>query len=256
MASRPRKWTPTSQTEDGQSAADSQFLERRRRNYRNVHKFMDKLREHAASFIKVFDNYERRMRQIVGEFQKVAEEVKEMKMQGIVGVVTGGVACACGVLAAPFTGWGTLSIAGAGGAVVGASIQKKKQGEKESVKKVDERRREFMVIVERLENDVEEINRMCEMLEQLQAKNTLSDLKELQRILSLVPGLGSTSKKVLSEVQNMMKVIRFSEIPENNQKLRDFIIHSADHCKKIIDKFDQMKGGLKVFTKNWRYKPQ
>ncbi|KAL7376974.1 hypothetical protein ABVT39_019324 [Epinephelus coioides] len=242
-----------------------------------------KLMRHADSFISAFDVSEPRMRQIVGEFHKIVDKVKKTQQESdtvrtvgaVVGGVGGGVGLGLMILAAPFTG-GTSLLAGglaagasaaaagaaAGGAtvVVGANVIKIRE-EKESVRKAEKLGKEFMEIVEPLKNDLEEIKTTCEELEQRsaegQAADTLSDMEKFQRILGRVSELRRRSEEVLDVVvavlqmiDNMLKlvlsVLRVTATPEEDQKLRDSIIQSADQCQKVMNAFDQMKVELLV----------
>ncbi|XP_049459820.1 uncharacterized protein LOC125905698 isoform X2 [Epinephelus fuscoguttatus] len=272
-----------------------------------------KLMRHAASFISVFDVSEPEMRQIVGEFQKIVDEVTEMQQMtdkvrragavgggvglglmilaapftggasllaagglaaaaagggGVAAAVGGGVGGVGGVglglmiLAAPFTGGASLLAAGglaaAGGAVVGANVTKIRE-EKESVRKVEELGKEFMKIVESLKNDLEEIKTTCEELEKRsaegQAKRSLSDMEAFQRIVGRVSELRRRTGEVLDVTVTVMEIIhnlfmfivsvfRVTATPEEDQKLRDSIVQSADQCEKVINAFDQMKKEL------------
>ncbi|XP_039635477.1 uncharacterized protein LOC120545303 [Perca fluviatilis] len=125
--------------------------------------------------------------------------------------------------------------------VAGANVTKG-MSESGSVKKVEELAKEFMKIVEPLKNDLEEIKRTCEKLEQrsaeVQAEITLREMEELQRSLS-IPG---RSDGVLS---TMEKVFTLTATPEEDRKLRDSIIQSADLCQKVIDDLEKMKEDLK-----------
>ncbi len=235
----------------------------------NLSELMNKLIKHGASFIKVFDNSEPKMRQIVGEFQVIAKEVKEMQERTDTvrrgGAVIGGVAL-IGIIAGPFTGGASLLAAGAaatgGVAVVGANVTKVMK-ENGSATKVEKLGKEFLEIVETLKNDLEEIKTTCEKLEQqsaeVQAKNTLTDVDEFQRTIRRVSELRERSKKSLVVAVTVMEVIgnllllflgilRVTATPEEDKKLRDSIIQSADQCQKVVVEFDKMKTELKDFT--------
>ncbi|KAL7376104.1 hypothetical protein ABVT39_001118 [Epinephelus coioides] len=248
----------------------------------NFSKSTKNLMRHAASFISAFDVSEPRMRQIVGEFHKIVDEVKKMQEktdeQRRAGAFVGGVGVGVGlglmILAAPFTGGASLLAAGglaagAGGAavVVEANLTKKKE-ENKSVHKVEELGKEFMEIVEPLKNNLEEIKRTCEELKtpsmKVQAAVTLSDMEDFQRMLTEVSELAETSGEVLgvavavmAEMRDLLvlivSVFRVTATPEEDQQLRDSIIQSADQCQKVVNRFEQMKVELRHFTRRWRY---
>ncbi|XP_049909860.1 uncharacterized protein LOC126396068 [Epinephelus moara] len=248
----------------------------RRRSMTEPLNFSDlttKLMRHAASFISAFDVSKPKMRQIVGEFQKIVDEVKETQQTTdtvrTVGAVAGGVGLGVMILAAPFTGGASLLAAGGlaagatgGGYVVGANVTKTR-AENKSAHKVEELGKEFMKTVEPLKNDLEEIKTTCEELEQRsaggQAADTLSDMKKFQRILGRVSELRRTGEvldvtvAVVMMIRNMLQlvlsVLRVTATPEEDQKLRDSIIQSADQCQKVMNVFDQMKEELLVIKK-------
>ncbi|XP_049459823.1 uncharacterized protein LOC125905702 [Epinephelus fuscoguttatus] len=221
----------------------------------------EKLMRHAASFISAFDVSEPKMRQIVGEFNKIIDEVTEMQQmtdeQRRKGVRMSGILMAV----APLTlGLSLIGAAVAAADVVGANKTKIRE-EKESVKKVKELGKEFMEIVELLKNDLEEIKTTYEELEQRsaegQAADTLSDMEEFQRIVGRVSELRRRTGEVLDVTVTVLalmrdlfmfilSVFRVTATPEEDQKLRDSIIKSADQCQKVINAFDWMKVELLV----------
>nr|XP_033502454.1 uncharacterized protein LOC117269520 [Epinephelus lanceolatus] len=223
---------------------------------------------HAASFISAFDVSEPKMRQIVGEFHKIVDEVKKMQQKtdeqrtagAFVGGV-GGVGLGVMILAAPLTGGLSLLAAGGLAAAVVVANETKTREEKESVRKVEELGKEFMEIVESLKNNLEEIKTTCEELEKRsaggQAADTLSDMKEFQRILGRVSERRRRTGEVLVVTVTVLKVIgnmlqlvlsvfRVTATPEEDQELRDSIRQSAVQCQKVINAFDQMKKELSV----------
>ncbi|KAF3701665.1 hypothetical protein EXN66_Car017353 [Channa argus] len=229
---------------------------------------MDKLCKAADSFIKLFDNSEDRMRQIAAEIQKLADDVKHMQMLKNSYRIIGGVVLTLGAVA-PLTGGISLAAAGAvatfGGATVVYTNVKQMLEEKQSAKIVEELGKEFMEIFEPMKNDLEDIQTTCEKLEQksaeVQAKNTLSDMEVFQRILKRVSELGKNTKKALIVAVTMVGIIRdllvlllgvfrVTATTEEDQKLTDAIIQSADQSLKTIDEFKKMKEGLREFTEN------
>ncbi|XP_039635500.1 uncharacterized protein LOC120545317 [Perca fluviatilis] len=197
----------------------------------DLSEFMVKLKEHAASFIREFDSSEHRMTQIVGEFREIADKFqKRQERTGTVrtaGTVAGGVGIGLLFLAAPLTGGASLVAAAAGvaataggGAVLYGVNETKTRKEIESAKKEEELGKDFMMIVERMKKDLEEIKKMCEKLEQRsaedQAGNILTHMEEFRGILREVSG----DKR--------------GEIPHL--------------CSKMIEDFEKMKKELKAFT--------
>ncbi|XP_038590339.1 uncharacterized protein LOC119914866 [Micropterus salmoides] len=238
----------------------------------DLSELMNKLIKYATSFIRRFDYSEDRMRQVVGEFKKIAAEVRKMQEKTdkarTIGVVAGGIGLGVLVLAAPFTGGLSLLGAGAAGAaaggatVVGANIVKT-MTENGSAKEVEKQGKKFLEIVEPLKNELEEIKRTCERLEEesaaFQAENTLSDMEEFQRILRRVAELKQESQGavdvavlVMGLINDLLvllvNVFRLTPTPEEDRKLTASILQSADQCQKVSDQFLQVKNELSSFT--------
>lgn len=246
----------------------------------DLSELMNKLTEHAASFITLFDNDEPKMRDIVRRFQKIAAEVRKNQETTdgarTAGTVGGGVGVGVGLLAllaAPLTGGASLAVAavatgagavGGAATVVGANISKI-MTEKGSAEKVEKLGKEFMRIVEPLKNELQEIKTTCEKLEQRSTEaltdDTLSDMEEFHMILRRVSKLKEKSKDMLVTVLEgmgiignlvtlLVRVIRVTATPEEDQKLRDSILQSADQCQKVVYEFDKMKNELRNFTES------
>ncbi|TDG95864.1 hypothetical protein EPR50_G00244470 [Perca flavescens] len=200
----------------------------------------DKLKQHAASFIREFDSSEHRMRQIVREFREISDGVREtqegpgtwvrhsatggMGLQGFGGLLGWGASLLGGLVGAAAAGGGGATVGRSGlveGAVGGARNPKKVD---ESPERVEELGEEFKKIIERLKNDLREIKRMCEKLEQrsaeVQAEKTLRDMEELQSIL----------RRVCED--------------RTGRGIRIL----ADLCKTVVDACENMKKDLKGFT--------
>lgn len=242
---------------------------------------LNKLRKNAFLFIQHFDRNESQMRNIVREFQSISNEVKEMQEKTDAarkkGAVTAGIGTGAilGVLVlAPFTGGLSLAVAGVGAAtvvgggatVVGSNITKM-WSESRRAEQVERWGEEFMKKVEPMKNNLEDIKMTCEDLEkksaEAQAENTVTDVEELQRTLRRVSRLKEMSSGLLFEtnillafVDGLVKLIkqifRVTATPEEDQKLRDAIINSADQSQKIIEGFDKMRTELRKFTRNER----
>eukprot|EP00064_Thunnus_orientalis_P023681 superscaffoldBa00009210_g23935 len=210
------------------------------------------------------------MRHIVRRFQEIAAEVRKNQetTDGVRtrGAVVGGVGLLA-LLAAPFTVVVSLVVAAGtaavgGSFVVGANISKMMK-ENGSAKKVEELGKEFMEIVEPLKNELQEIKTTCEKLEQrsteAQADNTLSNVEEFQTILRRVSELKKKSEGILVVVLEgmgtigkmvtlLLRVFRVTATPEEDKKLRDSILQSADQSHTVVDEFDKMKNELGNFT--------
>lgn len=230
---------------------------------------MNKLFKVAASFIREFDNKEPRMREIITEFQKIVDEVKEIRER-----TDRQRREARETVEAPFqnirSSWGfsllAAPIAAADGTVLVISANVTKiLSENGSVKKVEALGRDFTGIVEPLTKDLEEIKTTCEKLEQksaeLQAQYSLSDMEDFQRKVRSVSQLGNKGREVLEVVSGVLvrigqmlalivQVFRFTSNSEDDEKLKDVIVQSADKCQKVVDNFDQMKTELREFTES------
>ncbi|XP_032363502.1 uncharacterized protein LOC116676646 [Etheostoma spectabile] len=234
------------------------YVPRRRwsKNLRpDLSELMNTFITHATSFIRRFANSEEKMRQIEGEFRKIADGVREIQ-EGAGRVITAGaVAGGLGlgatvglgilVVAAWFTGGVSLAVgllavavgllAGGGTVARGAAVVfggnvTKAMKENGSAKKVEELGKEFMEMVEPLKNNLEKIKKTCEKLEdrsaELQAGKTLTDMEDFQRILGQVPELAPSSGVVWSK------------------KLGNTIIQSADLCQKVLNDLEKMREEL------------
>ncbi|XP_030601556.1 uncharacterized protein LOC115791576 [Archocentrus centrarchus] len=235
----------------------------------NLSELMNKLIEVAASFIQQFDNSEPRMREIVEKFQKISEQVKGMQLNTDqvrqIGAFIAAAATGVLVFAVPFTGGMSLAAGAAAGGVVAVfgANGTKMWSESGSAKEVEELGTEFMAMVEPVKKNLEEIKMTCEELERKSAealaKNTLTDMEEFQRILRRVSELKQKSKGVLSSFLSVLNVIdkllviilsiiKVTASPEQDEKLRDAIIQSADQCQKVVNEFEEMKKELIDFT--------
>lgn len=246
---------------------------------------LNKLRKNAFLFIQHFDRNESQMRNIVREFQSISNEVKEMQEKTDAarkkGAVTGGIGTGAilgGLVLAPFTGGltgglslavagvGAATVVGGGATVVGSNITKM-WSESRRAEQVERWGEEFMKKVEPMKKNLEDIKMTCEDLEkksaEAQAENTVTDVEELQRTLRRVSRLKEMSSGLLFEtnillafVDGLVKLIkqifRVTATPEEDQKLRDAIINSADQSQKIIEGFDKMRTELRKFTRNER----
>lgn len=241
----------------------------------NLSELMDKLSEEAALFIQQFSTSEPRMREIVEEFLRISNKIKDMqwKMDTVrnVGAVTGGAALVIGaaIVAAPFTGGMSLPFGAAaiGGVAVVAANIRKMMSESGSAKKVEELGKEFMAIVEPMKKNLEEIKMTCEKLEEksaeAQAENSLTDVEELQRCLRQVSELKEKSAGVLTESVSVLyainqllilivSIFRVTATPENDKRLEEAIIQSADQSQKVVNELYEMRNELGDFTEKMR----
>lgn len=241
----------------------------------NLSELMDKLTEEAALFIQQFSTSEPRMREIVEEFLRISNKIKDMqwKMDTVrnVGAVTGGAALVIGaaIVAAPFTGGMSLPFGAAaiGGVAVVAANIRKMMSESGSAKKVEELGKEFMAIVEPMKKNLEEIKMTCEKLEEksaeAQAENSLTDVEELQRCLRQVSELKEKSAGVLTESVSVLyainqllilivSIFRVTATPENDKRLEEAIIQSADQSQKVVNELYEMRNELGDFTEKMR----
>lgn len=242
---------------------------------------LNELRTNAFLFIQHFDRNESQMRMIVREFQSISNEVKEMQEETDAarkkGAVTAGIGTGAilgGLVLAPFTGGLSLAVAGVGAAtavgggatVVGSNITKM-WSESKHAEQVERWGKEFMRKVEPMKKNLEDIKMTCEDLEtksaEAQAENTVTDVEELQRTLRRVSRLKEMSSGLLFEANTLLafvdgliklikQIFRVTATPEEDQKLRDAIINSADQSQKIIEGFDKMRTELRKFTRNER----
>ncbi|XP_047425438.1 uncharacterized protein LOC124996453 [Mugil cephalus] len=150
-------------------------------------------------------------------------------------------------------------IVGGGLAVVYSNITKQRL-EKQRLKEVEDLGEELKKIIEPMKEILQEIKTTCEQLEQksteAQTEITLRDVEESRWILGRVNVLEKKSGGALDVVVMMMKrmkdllvaVFRLTSTPEEDQKLRDAIIQSADQSLKVLSDFERMKEALREFT--------
>lgn len=216
----------------------------------------------------MFDDNQPCMTEIERKFQDIADEVKAMHKvtdrTRTVGATGLGI-FALGVIAAPFTGGMSFTAAAVGAtggfAVVGTNV-KKTFKESKSIKEIETLGNEFLEIVKPLRDELENIMKTCEKLEEkskeVQAADTLADLEALQKILQKVSELRSRSGDVihvaflLMQVMKKMVVLlisifRVTANPEEDKKLTDSITESARLCSKVMQEFKGMKEELQRF---------
>lgn len=230
--------------------------------------------EQARSFNSWFDLSEPRMRQMEREFQKIVSQVKEIQRTadtfrkvGVVSGILGLVICVFGVMAAPFTGGVSLPAAAAFGVAVaafgrvGAKV-KKTIKERCRAKEAETLGKEFMEIVKPIQNELEEIQALCEKLEEkprdVRREGALLEMEEFEKILyELRSKRGNMSDvvfAVMKEINATLRLVtnffRVTATPEEDDKFSDVIVKSAHQYQKVLDEFDSMKKELEDFTGN------
>lgn len=228
-----------------------------------------KLAEEGTSFIQQFSSSEPRMTEIVEEFLKISNDIKEMhrttdgvRYYGATGRLAGLVLVS--LVAAPFSAGLSLAAAGAAAAVgataVAAAKIKKMMSESGGAKKVEKLGNKFLAIVEPMKKNLEEIKTACEKMQdksaETQADNSLTN--KFQRFLRQVSELKEKSAGLLTEFASMqyvfknllipiVRIIRVTATYENDKKLEEAIIQSADQSQKVVKKFNEMRNELVEF---------
>lgn len=233
---------------------------------------LSSLIKHAASFIQTFDQHEPRMRQTVGEFEKVAERVRKLqertrhRLEPIAGVV-GLLVCAVGLLAAqPVEGislakvasiTGAVVFGGAAGFLVAAGLFRSFT-ERENESQVRELGEDLMKSVEPLRKDVEEMKKMLQKVERsagAQAEHTLREVEEFQRTHTQVCEQelrrpGDLSRAVLGPIYHLItgtvSLFRLTAPKDQERQVLDSIIRSADQSQRLIAGFHRMKEELET----------
>lgn len=264
-----------------------------------------KLAEEGTSFIQQFSSSEPRMTEIVEESLKISNDIKEMqrttdrvKYYGATGGLAG-LVMVVSLVAVPFTaglslaataagatavgatavgaaaaGAAAAGAAAVGAAAVGAAVAgvniKKMKSESEGAKKVEKLGNEFLVIVEPMKKNLEEIKTACEKMQEksaeTQADNSLTDVEEFQGFLRQVSELKEKSAGVLTEFASMqcvfknlliliVSIFRVTPTCENAKKLEEAIIQSADQSEKVVKKFNEMRNELVEFIERMEINP-
>lgn len=253
---------------------------------------MEKLIKDADSFFQQFNSRQSRMREIVEKLKGISEEVQKMQQVGCrqktaptaeergaaairTGVVLGATALVTAPISLPLAA-GSAVLAGtmfkiakyvAGGGAPpaagapGAKIKPKRRFAEE----VEKLGKELMAIVEPMKKNVEGIKTACEKLEkesaEAQAKNILTDMEELQRLLRRVSKLKRMSAGVLDDLgelkqaidgirEHMQKVLINNTTPEEDEKLRNCIIQSSNKTQSLVDECAVMKTDLSEVSKS------
>lgn len=249
---------------------------RKRRTGRHVppdlSDLMNTLVKQAHSFMTAFDRRQTRLRQTVGDIQKIVDQMGNMQKTtsmftrgGDVSAGLGLLLCFVGLSAAPFSfGVSTSTIVVGGiiatfGCAVSVSANVTKTvNESNSAKKVGKLGERFMQMVEPLKSERENIKRTCAKLEEesagIQADCVLTDLEELEKILSELRrqsrNVSSVVLTVIQETNTSLRIItnffRVTGRPEEHKCLTDIILNSGRCCQKVIHELDVMRKILKT----------
>lgn len=251
---------------------------RKRRTGRHVppdlSDLMNTLVTQAHSFITAFDHRQTRLRQTVGDIQRIVDQIGNMQKTtsmftrgGDVSAGLGLLMCLAGLSAAPFSfGVSTSAIVVGGiiaafGRAVGltATVTKSVK-ESNGAKRVGKLGESFMQMVEPLKSERENIKKTCAKLEEestgIPADCVLTDLEELENILSELRRPSRTVSPVIlaviQEINTTLRIIanffRVTGRPEEDKCLTDIIINSGRCCQKVIYELDVMKKNLKTFV--------
>ncbi|KAK2863551.1 hypothetical protein Q5P01_003084 [Channa striata] len=181
----------------------------------------------AASFLRLWDKKEARMRDLLDEIKEMAVQIKKLhtksKRSCYTGAVSAGVTIGAGI-AVPFAGGlgfaitAALTSAAAGGALFGFKI-KQFRTEEECLNQV----KHFLKIVNRLQHELEEILMTCEDL-QRQSEKVQMD-------------------KVSSLKDNLVKLFQCTEILRTAEKVKEL----TDQCPEVFGEFHDIKTQLEEF---------
>lgn len=186
---------------------------------------MEKLIKDADSFFQQFNSRQSKMRGIVEKLKGISKEVQKMQKVGCrqktaptaeergaatigAGVVLGATALVTAPISLPLAA-GSVVVAGT--AVLAGSMFKMEKSKRRFAEEVEKLGKELMAIVEPMKKDVEGIKMACEKLEkesaEAQAKNILTDMEELQRLLRRVSKLKRMSAGVLDDLGELKQAI-------------------------------------------------
>lgn len=237
---------------------------------------MNTLVTQAHSFITAFDHRQIRLRQTVGDIQKIVDQIGNMQKTtsmftrgGDVSAGLGLLVCFVGLSAAPFSfGVSTSTIVVGGiiatfGCAVGLTAAVTKTiKESNGAKQVGKLGESFMQMVEPLKSEGKNIKITCAKLEEestgIPADCVLTDLEELERILSELRrqsrNVSPVILAVIQEINTTLRIItnffRVTGRPEEDKCLTDIIINSGRCCQKVIYELDVMKKNLKTLVEH------
>ncbi|KAM9307418.1 uncharacterized protein KZ484_000743 isoform 1-T3 [Pholidichthys leucotaenia] len=212
-----------------------------------VSKSMYDLQVHSTVFSDLFDSREAKLRKIVGEFEKISEEVKNLheteKMLKTAGATAAGVVGLGVSIVALLLGRVSLAaVAAIGGTAVAGSCMSNIKTVSGRAKKVQELGEEFMEIVEPIKKELEDIKKACEELEQEPVKTdkrpetSLAQVSTLKERSSGVLGAFKQRRMGINELKVLVeKAGEVSPSPEDDVKFKESIQQTAVQSQKVID---------------------
>ncbi|KAF3701667.1 hypothetical protein EXN66_Car017355 [Channa argus] len=187
----------------------------------------EELSHQAASFIRLWDKKEARMRDLLDEIKDMAIQIKKLhtksKRSCYTGAVSAGVTIGAGI-AVPFAGGlgfaitAALTSAAAGGALFGFKI-KQFRTEEECLKQI----KQFLKIVNRLQHELEEILKVCEDLQRESDKAETCDVSSLK--------------------SNLVKLFESTEM----LRTADGVKELTGQCPMVFGEFQDIKTQLEEF---------
>lgn len=229
---------------------------------------VEDLNRRGAAFIRNFDQKEPRMVEIARKFDRIADKVKEIikdadkaAMAGTVTAVAGLGVAALGLIAAPFTGGGSVvAAAGAVTALVGGTVAitaKVIQFLEESgnAKELEQLGNEFMNIARPLNEELKDIKVMAQELQVEVADFYLSEkVRRVEDSLRLVDDTTNAIENAItfikSLVQLILKLLMRIATNKEEEELTEKIVKSGEQCWKIINRFREVKGDLTGFKES------
>lgn len=226
---------------------------------------LEKIVELIDKYIQMFGEKEGRMTAIQQGINLISKEIKEkLETAGKVktgGLIVGGLGIfALGLVAAPFTGGGSLVAAAAvlGGAVaIGALIREflLKDGRAEKIKNQGN---EFRELITPIALKLAEIEKNCKKLVEMLANTEGEDVKKLSEQITLVKSWIAAANKQAGELRESLKktldliskVLEKTLDNQEGQDLSNLVIESGDQCGKIISEFREGKTKLSEFKKD------
>ncbi|KAL3051086.1 hypothetical protein OYC64_001377 [Pagothenia borchgrevinki] len=217
------------------------------------------------------------MQAIAEEFVGISNNLKGTKTNtsSLAGAALGGLGLTVGLAAAFLPAPGKLALCLAGGIAAGcvggtvvAANATKAATEILSRDRVKDLGEEFMQIIELLKGLLVDINKVSQELEEKssslmtttgnQAKIGLAKTEKLQQLLKQTATLSEKSKEVvdgtLHTLRQMKKLLHFiftlsriTPTADDDEKLSDFITHSALLCEKTVREFAKMRNVLRDY---------
>ncbi|CAN9504615.1 unnamed protein product [Ophioblennius macclurei] len=224
----------------------------------------------AKSFIQEFDRVEPRLRALLGDMTAASEELEVLRgttaALSAAGVAPGGVRVTFGVglgllvCVAPFVG--ALGLAAAAAVLGGAAVTVVNVGrlmkKYRIAHKVEQLGKNFMEAAGEMRARLEGIRTSCQLLEEdsaeVQAAETLKDLKELQEILQQISelrscsgGLSGIGAAILDEVRDLARLLASTlriTVVRQDRTLGEAVVQSAEQSEKVTTDFCLMRDEL------------